>query len=292
MSHQQKSGKIKLPEGKNVAVSLTYDCDALSLWIGSVGRTTPVSLSRGEYGAVVGIPRILEMLKKYDIITTFFIPGHTADTYPNICRAILDAGHEIGWHGYAHHSNSTMSYEEEDRTMQMGLDALARIGAHPVGYRSPSCDYSPNTMTLLEKYGFKYSSNLMGNDMYPYYSRPVTGHLEQGNTFGSPLSVLELPLAWYTDDIIFIEYVNKFPYMPPTYLRPAKEHYERCITAYDYTRRFPGCELILVNHPQASGHPEFIINMERMIEHMQDNGAWFTTCESIADNFVPDSEKN
>lgn len=288
MKTKQISGKIKLPPGKKVAVSITFDCDAHSLWIGSIGKTGPVSLSRGEYGAYAGIPRILDLLNKYDIKTTFFIPGLTADTFPEVCREIIAAGHEVGWHGYAHHDNSSLTYEEEERVMQMGLESLERIGVRPVGYRSPSTDYSPNTMTLLEKYCFQYSSNLMGNDMYPYYSRPVKGYLNRSNEFGKELPVLELPLSWHTDDIIYIEYVDNDPTMPPCVLRPAKELYERSMAIYDYTANYPGGELILVNHPQASGHPQFIMNMERMIEYMAERGAWFTTCRNIADAFVPD----
>ena len=293
MYHKQHSGKVKVPPGKTAAVSITFDMDALTLWTDSVGRQTPVALSRGEYSAFAGIPRILDMLDKYKLTSTFFIPGRTADTFPEVVREIAAAGHEIGFHGYSHASNTTMTFEEEDRSMQMGLDALKRIGAHSVvGYRAPSCDYSPNTMTLLEKYGFKYCSNLLGNDGYPYYPRPVIGHSDRGNEFGKPLPILELPLCYQTDDIVFIEYVNQFPYMAPLILRPAKELFDREMGAFDYAVKNPGSELILVNHPQATGHPEFIMNMERMIEYMTERGAWITTCREIYENFKPDINQN
>ncbi|MCD8052809.1 MAG: polysaccharide deacetylase [Lachnospiraceae bacterium] len=293
MVARQRSGKIRVPDGKTVAVSITFDCDALTLWQDSTGQTGPVSLSRGEYGMLAGIPRILDMLERYGIKTTFFVPGRTADTYPEIIREIIAAGHEIGWHGYSHANNTTMSLEEEDRAMQMGIDAICRCGAPaPIGYRAPSCDYSPNTMGLLTKYGFRYASNLMGNDNFPYYPCPVIGHSDRGNEFAEPLPILELPLSYQTDDIIFIEYVNKFPWMPPMPLRPTSELFQREMGAFDYACKTPGSEVILVNHPQATGHPEFIMNMERMIEHMQERGAWLVPCKDIYEAFIPDAKED
>ena len=49
----QKTGKIDLPEGKSIALTLTFDFDASSVWMSSFGKTSPAYMSRGEYGACV-----------------------------------------------------------------------------------------------------------------------------------------------------------------------------------------------------------------------------------------------
>ena len=59
-------------DAPRLSVSITFDFDAMSVWIGSHHSNNPAMISRGEYGAVV-IPRILELLAKHDIRTTFFI---------------------------------------------------------------------------------------------------------------------------------------------------------------------------------------------------------------------------
>ncbi|WP_254558828.1 polysaccharide deacetylase family protein, partial [Salmonella enterica] len=78
---------------------LGVDVDAQSLWLGGFNRHSPSFMSRGEFCAQVGVPRLLKLFKENNIKTTFFIPGHTVDTFPEIIKAIFDAGHEIDHHG-------------------------------------------------------------------------------------------------------------------------------------------------------------------------------------------------
>src|SRR6516162_6218510 len=77
-------------------VCLTFDFDALSIWINR-RQTSPASLSRGEFGAVA-VPRILHLLSTYRIPSTWFIPGHTIETYRSHCEQVVKSGHEIGLH--------------------------------------------------------------------------------------------------------------------------------------------------------------------------------------------------
>ena len=160
----QKTGKVNIPEGKKIAVNLGFDFDSSSVWMESFNKSSQVYTSRGEYGAVVGVPRILDLLDKYSIKGTFFIPGHTIDTYPEVCREIVERGHEVGHHGYMHEDPTNLPLEAEEDIIVKGLKTLEKIGVRPKGYRSPGFDFSPNTLDLLDKYGFKYDSSLMGND--------------------------------------------------------------------------------------------------------------------------------
>jgi peptidoglycan/xylan/chitin deacetylase (PgdA/CDA1 family) len=116
-------------------VALTFDFDAESVWLGSFKVDTPSALSRGAYGAFEGVPRILKLLQKYNLPATFFIPGDTCDRHPDVVKTIIAAGHEIGHHGYLHEPPHLLQPEEERAIMERGLEALARLGVTPTGYR-------------------------------------------------------------------------------------------------------------------------------------------------------------
>ena len=118
-----------------VSVCLTFDFDAISVKLGAKGTATPSEISRGEFGAV-GAPRILDLLKRHDIPSTWFIPGHTIETYPNIARAVVEAGHEIGHHNYCHESPRALTPEQERGVLERGISCIETLtGSRPGGYR-------------------------------------------------------------------------------------------------------------------------------------------------------------
>ena len=181
-------------------VCLTFDFDAMSVWFG-FDHVTPAMLQRGEYGARVAVPRLLQMLDAEGIPATFFIPGHTIDSFPDPCRDIVAAGHEVAAHSYAHQDPSGQTESEERRDMEFALDALDRLGVRPVGFRSPSADMSPVTLDILEHQGFLYDSSLMADDFKPYRPRigdkvSATRPLERGRE----ARLWELPMSFELDD--------------------------------------------------------------------------------------------
>src|ERR1700686_4381794 len=121
------AGSIGKAEDRRVAVSLTFDFDAESAWLGSFKVDTPSALSRGAYGANEGVPRILKLMERYDLPSTFFIPGDTADRHPDETRAIVNAGHEIGHHGYLHEPPHLLNEQEERTMLERGIEALERV---------------------------------------------------------------------------------------------------------------------------------------------------------------------
>ncbi len=152
-------------EGRKVAVALSFDFDAESLWFETFKQPTPSPLSRGEYGARVGIWKVLDLLDRYSIPATFFIPAWTAETYPDQCQEIARRGHEVGYHGYYHESVVGMRPEKERDLMERGMAVLERVtGQRPRGNRSVPFDLGANTPTLLQELGFTYDSSLMGAD--------------------------------------------------------------------------------------------------------------------------------
>lgn len=270
--------KYGSPEGKKVAVCLGFDFDGQAIWDGSFNLISPAYMSRGEFGAEVGAPRILRLLAKYNVKATWFIPGHTADTFPEICKKVLEAGHEIGCHGYNHSNPTNQSLEEEKKVMEISLAALARLGVpKPKTYRSPYWDFSPNTMKILEENGFLYDSSLMGNDFHPYLVRPVEVHSDSANIFGKPGAVIELPVSWYLDDWPQTEYLTG----GQEGQRPVNDIYDRWVALFDYAATEEGSCYILTMHPQTTGRAHMTMMLERLIQHMQANGAWFCTCAEM-----------
>ena len=144
---------------------LTFDFDGVAIWLSTFKQVSPTPLSRGEFGANVGMPRLLDVLERCEVPATFFVPAHTASTYPDIVKRIVAAGHEVSCHGYVHESPVGLPLEEERRLLAQSIEVLEKVtGVRPVGYRSPAWDLSDNTIDLLEEFGLIYDSSLMSND--------------------------------------------------------------------------------------------------------------------------------
>ena len=204
-------------------------------------------ISRGEFGAV-GCERILRLLEREGIPATFFVTGHTADTYPHLTRAIAAAGHEIGHHGYLHENPLSLETPEREREVLLkGLEALDRAaGVRPTGYRSPSWDNSPWTVELLLEQGFRYESSLMGNDFTPYWCR--TGDVIQPDgpyLFGSEVDLVEMPVSWILDDFPHFEYVSirSLGRELPGTLRPLQSRRDLAGRVHLHAARGPGRRL-------------------------------------------------
>ena len=279
----QDLGKVKLPEGKKIAVNIGFDFDASSVWMETFKQSSQVYLSRGEYGAEVGVPRILKLLKKYDIESSFCVPGHTADSFPDVCMEIIKEGHEIVHHGYVHEDPTMISAEEEEKILVKGFEALDRLGVRPTGYRSPGWDVSSNTLDLLEKHGIKYDSSLMGNDYYPYHPRHCIVNYDKGNTFGKTSSIVEMPVTWYLDDFPHSEFVGT-----RTGMKPQSQIYEIWKTYFDYAveNKIEGGMMVLTTHPQVIGRPHNITMLEEFIKYINEKGGWITSLKNIYDNIT------
>ena len=106
----------------NHVVCLSFDFDRFTGFVAR-GQTTPSSVSRGEFG-VVGADRLLKLLARHQIHATWFIPGITIATYPEICRRIVDEGHEVGHHSWSHIPPARMEPEDEEADLENGGDKL------------------------------------------------------------------------------------------------------------------------------------------------------------------------
>jgi len=263
MSHEPAPG-----EG---TVCLTFDFDTMAAWMGSFKAVTPGILSRGEFGGRVGIYRVLDVLDRYQIPATFFVPGYTADSFPEAVRAVAERGHEIGHHGYLHESPTDyLGDPAAERAMyEKGLEALDRIaGVRPAGYRSPGWDLTEHSIRLLAELGFRYDSSLAADDYNCYFARiGDVPRLDGGFGFGQPSDIVEIPVSWSWDDFPQFEFVSSAHFSANTLASPSKV-FEIWASDIDYmVERVPGGVFDLTMHPQVIGRGHRIKLLEQVIEH-------------------------
>jgi peptidoglycan-N-acetylglucosamine deacetylase len=255
------------PAGKTAAVAFTFDFDAEEVWIGEDPENAdrPGILSQGTYGAKVAVPLILDVLQRNDIRATFFVPGRVAERHPDRVRAIVDHGHELAHHGYTHRSPTMFDADEEETELTKGREVLESFGVSVTGYRSPAWDFSANTLGLLEKHGFAYSSNLM-DDIRPYVHERT--------------SVVELPVQWILDD------AAHFWFDPSTWdkkISTVEEVGSIWTAEFDGIRELGGA-CIFTMHPQVSGRPGRLPFLQSTIDHVRKHDdVWIATCTEIAE---------
>ena len=265
-------------------VCLTFDFDALSGWIAR-GLVTPTPISRGEFG-VVGAARLLALLAKHDIRATWFIPGVTIATYRDSCKAVVDAGHEIGNHGWTHVPPAKLSRAEEAAGLARANEAIAALaGRAPQGYRSPSWDLSPHTVELLIERGFAYESSMMGHDYLPYRARKGDViALDEAVSFGPETELVEMPISWSLDDYPHFEFVRTETTLLPG-LMNARDVIENWIDDFTYmARHYEWGVLTYTCHPFVIGRGHRMLAFERLIEALKVQGAVFVTmAEAVAE---------
>jgi peptidoglycan/xylan/chitin deacetylase (PgdA/CDA1 family) len=257
-------------------VCLTFDFDTTSLFIAK-GLTTPTPLSRGEFGAVAS-ERILALLRRQQIRSTWFVPGHTIASFPAACERVAAAGHEIGNHGWTHVPPAELTpAQEEDELLRASELIVGLTGAAPRGYRSPSWDLSEATVRLLVQHGFVYDSSMMGHDHDLYLARDGDhGVLGEALHRGAPTELVEVPVSWSLDDFPHFE-----PWGPGTPgLRAASAVEENWWGDFDWMRtNVDWGVMTLTLHPFVIGRGHRMLMLERLIERMREAGAAFVTME-------------
>jgi peptidoglycan/xylan/chitin deacetylase (PgdA/CDA1 family) len=254
------------PGNNRVAVALSFDVDNASMAL-SQGNLDYEVLSRGEYGAVDGLPRILRMLDRQQVPASFFIPAVSAALHPLMVPSILEKKvHEIGIHGWIHERLPTLNNEaEEQRLLDQSLELLTKqMGKRPVGYRAPSWKFSKFTMAQVQKAGFLYDSSLMASDdAYEILmNRKGTG-------------VIELPIERIVDDAPYFGASDGSMPSPEHVLEVFQSEFD---VAWDERGLY-----VLTMHPHIMGHRSRVAVLERLIVHMkQKGGVWFATHEDVA----------
>jgi peptidoglycan/xylan/chitin deacetylase (PgdA/CDA1 family) len=253
--------------GARCAVALSFDSDHETNELREAGESIG-RLSQGQYGNRQGVPRILDILKRHGVKASFFVPAVTALLYPDEQRRVAAEGHEIGIHGWIHERNSELPLEAERDLQMRSADVLEKIaGVRPVGIRTPSWDFSPNTLAITREMGLIYDSSLMADvDCYELMMD------------GEPSGVVELPVEWIRDDAVYFN-MNRFaslrPYTPPT------DVFEIFKREFDAAYAEGGL-FQLTMHPHISGYRSRVWILEELIRHIQSKkDVWFATHADI-----------
>jgi peptidoglycan/xylan/chitin deacetylase (PgdA/CDA1 family) len=270
-------------------VSLSIHFDAVSTWLWSFDSwDMPARHSRGVFGADVGAPRLLDLFDEYDVPTTWCIPGHTIESFPEACEAVVKAGHEVQHHGWTHRGPSTFeSREAEQADIERGIESIeALTGERPVGYASPAWDFSEHTLDILQEEGFEWDSSLMQADFRPHYlyggwSAPEDGPYDRG----TPTDLVELPVSWERDD---------FPPFTYTWDRPHRMGYVAEDVIFGKWREqfdwmyenVDGGVFILTLHPQVVGQAHRLTRLEAFLQHVRSRpGTQFASMTDVATAF-------
>ncbi|THZ00782.1 glucose 1-dehydrogenase [Aureobasidium pullulans] len=267
---------------KRVLVGYGVDVDAVSGWINTKDGTPQngTNVSRGIFGATVGLERLLKLFNKHNIKATFFTPAHTIESFPKQLAKVKDAGHEIGLHGYTHEHISGLAATQQRDVLAKSIDVLTSFtGLKPKGYTAPAWDTSKELIPLLTEFGIIYDHSFMHHDLQPYFAPDArhswveTDVKKEASSWMKPMTkikpsgVVEIPANWHLDD------------WPPLQPMPGRagthgfistheleklwlEQFDYAYEEYD-TFIFP-----MSIHPQVSGKPHVIKMHERIIEYI------------------------
>lgn len=261
---------------KGFPLFLTFDLDAETMWTARdpAYANRPIMMSQGAYGWKVGADRVLGLLARYDVKTTFFIPGLIIEQRPELMERILKGGHEIAHHSYSHAWILNLSAGEEREEMEKGFEAIKRAtGRAPRGWRSPAAEISAHTMPMLVEYGFDYSSNFFDDDS------PYLHHVD-----GRQTRIVELPFRWVLDDAPFFQYSIA---LPGRTMQSPSALLEAWRLEFDvlYAER----RMMMVGmHPEIIGQPSRLAVLEGLIKHaLEHDDVWIGRCDEMVDDMRP-----
>jgi peptidoglycan-N-acetylglucosamine deacetylase len=257
------------PNGARAAVAISFDSDHETPALRD-GATSPGMLAQGTYGARAAVPRIMRLLESRSIPATFFMPAVSALLHPNEVRAYVDAGHEVALHGWIHERNVLLPGQAERDLAFRAVDTLEKLsGQRPVGIRTPSWDFSENTLQVIRELGLTYDSSLMADDdPYELLDR------------GEPTGIVELPVDWIRDDAPYFmmdRYGAARPYTPPRQV--ATIWRDEFTAAYEQGGIFQ-----LTMHPHVIGHRSRLVVLTELLEEIASHtDLWWATHAQIAD---------
>ncbi|KAF8588976.1 glycoside hydrolase/deacetylase [Ramaria rubella] len=270
---------------RKVLVGFGVDVDAVAGWLGSYGgEDSPLDISRGMFAGEVGVPRLLKLFAKYDIKTTWFIPGNL-ETFPKQMAAVRDAGHEIGLHGYSHENPVAMTLEQQQDILDHTYELLTDFcGVSPKGSVAPWWETSKEGTSILLEKGVEYDHSSMAHDCQAFYLRDQDtwnkiDYKQKAETWMKPLSrgnetgLVEIPANWYLDDLPPMMFIKSSPNSHGWVNARDVEQLWKDTFTYCYREEedfiFP-----ITIHPDVSGRPHVLLMLESFIE-------WINTHEHV-----------
>ena len=284
---------------KRILCAYGVHVDAVAGWLGSYGgEDSPSDISRGIFAGEVGTPRLLKLFDRLGIKTTWFIPGHSIESFPRETNMIAEAGHEIGIHGYCHENPIAMTPGQEEAVLTKCIDLITSVwGQKPTGYVAPWWEFSHVTAELLLKHGIKYDNSLMHRDYECYYVRvgdrwTKIDFSQPANTWmrklerGQETNLIEIPASWYLDDLPPMMFMKKAA-NSHGFVNP-RDIEEIWRDQFDYVyREYDEAVFPITIHPDVAGRPQVLLMLERLTDHiMGHSGVKFCTFDEMATDFA------
>lgn len=283
---------------KEILCGFGIDVDAVAGWLGSYGgQDSPFDISRGLFAGELGTPRLLRLYDRYKIKTSWFIPGHSIETFPEQMCEVAQAGHEIGAHGYSHENPVSMTPRQEEDVLARSVELVHKLaGRNPRGFVAPWWEMSSVTAELLLKYGFRYDHSQGHNDFQPYYARigeswTKIDYSKSAAQWMKPLKrgkavdLVEISANWYLDDLPPMMFIKASP-NSHGFVNP-RDIEQLWRDQFDWVyREFEWAIFPLTVHPDVSGRPQVLLMLERLIEYISGHaGARWCTMEEMAEEF-------
>ncbi|KAF2751057.1 polysaccharide deacetylase family protein [Sporormia fimetaria CBS 119925] len=283
---------------KRVLVSYGVDIDAVAGWLGSYGGEDSTSdISRGMWAGTEGTRRLLKLFDKYNIKATWFIPGHSLETFPEESALIRDSGHEIGLHGYSHENPSSMTLDQQRAILDKTYKLLTNFcGKPPRGSVAPWWETSRETCDLLLSYGIEYDHSMSHSDHQCYYLRTndtwtKIDYSQPAESWMKPLvkgeetGLVEIPANWYIDDLPPMMFIKKNANSHG--FVNARDVEQIWMDHWDYFyREYDEFVFPMTVHPDVSGRPHVLLMHERIIEYINKHeGVEWVTMEQMCDEF-------
>ncbi len=283
---------------KEIFLSFGVDVDAVAGWIGSYGGgDSPSDIQRGIWAGEVGTPRLLKLFGKYDIRTSWFIPGHSIETFPDQTRMVVEAGHEIGAHGYLHENPVAMSPQQEADVLARSVELVEQAtGQRPRGYVAPWWEMSAVTAQLLLDNGFRYDHSQAYRDFTPFYARTGDEWTNVDYTksaqewmkplrHGTEIDLVDIGANWYVDDLPPMLFMKASP-NSHGFVNPRDIEQLWC-DQFDWVyRELDYAVFPFTIHPDVSGRPQVLLMLERLIEYVNvHDGVRWATMEEVAEDF-------
>ncbi len=283
---------------KDIKCVFGVDIDAVGGWLGSYGgEDSPSDIQRGMFSGEVGVPRLVNLFKRRNVPATWFIPGHSIETFPDSIKMIVDAGHEIGAHGYSHENPIAMTPKQEEDVLYRSIELIEKVsGKAPRGYVPPWWEMSNITASLLQKYGFTYDHGQGFHDFTPFYARvgdtwTKIDYTQEASSWMKPLErgevidLVEIGANWYMDDLPPMMFIKKAPNSGGWVNPRDVESYWRDQFDWMYREQDYGVYAFTIR-PDVSGRPQVLLMIERMIDYINGHeGVSWVTMEDAADDF-------
>lgn len=283
---------------KDIKVCIGVHVDAVAGWLGSYGgQDSPNDIQRGMFAGEVGVPRLRRMLEQRGLPATWFVPGHSIETFPREIGDVAAAGFEIGCHGYSHENPVAMTAQQEADVLGRSVELVTDLtGSAPRGYVAPWWEMSERTAQLLLDNGFSYDNSQSYDDFSPYYARVGDSwtHVDYSKDAaawmkplvrGREVDLVEISANWYVDDLPPMMFVkanaNSHGFVAPQVIEQLwKDQFDWVYREMDYGV-FP-----FTIHPDVSGRPQVLLMLERIFDYISGHdGVEWLTFDEVATDF-------